>query len=126
MICYHTNFTGRALVVEFPTPWGMPRPSLLMLLYDVSALVMVLLANAISYSADLSDVSIFGNCIPSITCRSPAPELTSSVSVQDTATIFQCRITLMCLSFLMMDFPFFIIPECAVLCPPNFCQYKSP
>ena len=47
----------------------MPEASFSMLLYQISALVMLLLAKAIGHSAALLGASFLGNHILSLTCR---------------------------------------------------------
>ena len=59
----------------------MPSVSLSMLLYWVSALVQLLLANAIGHSAALSGASFLGNHILFLTCIILAPSLTPNASV---------------------------------------------
>ena len=59
----------------------MLNASLSMLLYPVSALIMLLLANAIWCNAVLSGVSSSGNHKPPLICRRPALNPTPDASV---------------------------------------------
>ena len=69
----------------------MPNAYLSMLLYPVSALVRVLLANAIGCNAMLSGGSSFGNCILSLTHRRSVPYPTPNTYVSRYRGSFHCR-----------------------------------
>ena len=78
LVCSYASLTVKAVMVEF---LQLMQYSLSILLELVSALVKLLLANAIGCNNMLSGVSSLGNCIPFLICRTPAPYPTPDVSV---------------------------------------------
>ena len=82
MICYYTYLPSKTIMVKFFRPCSIPNASLSMLLYLHSALVRLLLANAMGLNMVLSGEISFGNVVPSLVCNraAPSPILDASVS----------------------------------------------
>ena len=83
MISYYTYLPSKAVMAESFKPMQYTNASLSMLLYLHSALVRLLLTNAIGLSIMLSGATSLGHVVPSLVCNwvAPSPIPDASVSM---------------------------------------------
>ena len=81
MNCYYMHIPSKTVMMMFLRLCSIPSASLSILLYLHSALVRLLLANAIGQTMVLSGVLSFGHDVPSLVWSSAAPSPIPEASV---------------------------------------------